>query len=207
MITKIISGGQTGADRGGLDAAIHCQRPHGGWCPKGRKAEDGIIPADGTVVAFSPITVTGLVSDSGATVTVNGVPATVTSGVFVADGIVLQEWTNTISVSGTDTQSNTNQVSVDVTLSSASPTHLDPLWGPIEWVKQTLDEEMFTANFSNCELSAQYELVLINGTSGGANRVTQGLVLLNGVEVVSAQDFTVAQRKSLNRLWCKRPTS
>jgi len=45
MITKIISGGQTGADRGGLDAAIHCGLPHGGYCPKGRKAEDGMIPA------------------------------------------------------------------------------------------------------------------------------------------------------------------
>ncbi len=44
MITKIISGGQTGADRGGLDAAIHCEWPHGGWCPRGRKAEDGVIP-------------------------------------------------------------------------------------------------------------------------------------------------------------------
>jgi hypothetical protein len=44
MITKIISGGQTGADRGGLDAAIYCDWPHGGWCPKGRKAEDGVIP-------------------------------------------------------------------------------------------------------------------------------------------------------------------
>ncbi len=46
MLTKIISGGQTGADRGGLDAAIHCELPHGGWCPKGRKAEDGSIPLD-----------------------------------------------------------------------------------------------------------------------------------------------------------------
>ncbi len=44
MIIKLISGGQTGADRGGLDAAIHCGLPHGGWCPKGRIAEDGIIP-------------------------------------------------------------------------------------------------------------------------------------------------------------------
>lgn len=43
-ITKIISGGQTGADRGGLEAAIYCEIPHGGWCPKGRKAEDGVIP-------------------------------------------------------------------------------------------------------------------------------------------------------------------
>lgn len=42
---KIISGGQTGVDRAGLDAAIKLGIPHGGWCPKGRKAEDGVIPA------------------------------------------------------------------------------------------------------------------------------------------------------------------
>jgi hypothetical protein len=42
---KIISGGQTGADRGGLDAAISLKIPYGGWCPSGRRAEDGIIPA------------------------------------------------------------------------------------------------------------------------------------------------------------------
>lgn len=39
----IISGGQTGVDRAALDAAIMLGIPHGGWCPKGRKAEDGII--------------------------------------------------------------------------------------------------------------------------------------------------------------------
>jgi len=44
MIARIISGGQTGADRGGLDAAIKLKIPYGGWCPKGRRAEDGIIP-------------------------------------------------------------------------------------------------------------------------------------------------------------------
>ncbi|MDD4872283.1 MAG: putative molybdenum carrier protein [Kiritimatiellae bacterium] len=43
-IIKIVSGGQTGADRGGLEAAICCGVPHGGWCPNGRKAEDGRIP-------------------------------------------------------------------------------------------------------------------------------------------------------------------
>ena len=41
MISKIISGGQTGADRAALDVAIRHGMPHGGWCPKGRKAEDG----------------------------------------------------------------------------------------------------------------------------------------------------------------------
>lgn len=40
----IRSGGQTGADRGALDAAIALHIRHDGWCPKGRKAEDGPIP-------------------------------------------------------------------------------------------------------------------------------------------------------------------
>jgi hypothetical protein len=39
----IISGGQTGADRAALDWAINRGMPHGGWCPKGRRAEDGAI--------------------------------------------------------------------------------------------------------------------------------------------------------------------
>jgi hypothetical protein len=42
-IPKIISGGQTGADRAALDWALVHNIPCGGWCPKGRKAEDGII--------------------------------------------------------------------------------------------------------------------------------------------------------------------
>lgn len=40
----IISGGQTGADRGGLDAAEKLGIPRSGWCPRGRRAEDGEIP-------------------------------------------------------------------------------------------------------------------------------------------------------------------
>lgn len=43
-IAKIISGGQTGADRGGLDSAIYFNLPYGGYVPKGRRAEDGTIP-------------------------------------------------------------------------------------------------------------------------------------------------------------------
>jgi len=44
MIKKIISGGQTGADRAALDVAIKFNIPHGGWIPKGRIAEDGPLP-------------------------------------------------------------------------------------------------------------------------------------------------------------------
>lgn len=42
-LNKIVSGGQTGVDRAALDAAIASNVPHGGWCPKGRLAEDGPI--------------------------------------------------------------------------------------------------------------------------------------------------------------------
>ena len=41
----VISGAQTGADRGGLIAAAILGYEHGGWVPKGRKAEDGKVPA------------------------------------------------------------------------------------------------------------------------------------------------------------------
>src|SRR5258705_210532 len=43
VVQKIMSGAQTGADRAALDWAIEHGVPHGGWCPKGRPAEDGPI--------------------------------------------------------------------------------------------------------------------------------------------------------------------
>lgn len=44
-LRKIISGGQTGVDRAALDVALARAIPCGGWCPKGRWAEDGPIAA------------------------------------------------------------------------------------------------------------------------------------------------------------------
>ena len=41
--THILSGGQTGVDRAALDAALELGLPCGGWCPRGRRAEDGRI--------------------------------------------------------------------------------------------------------------------------------------------------------------------
>jgi hypothetical protein len=43
MFTKIVSGGQTGVDRAALDVALELGVPCGGWCPQGRRAEDGRI--------------------------------------------------------------------------------------------------------------------------------------------------------------------
>ncbi len=42
---RIVSGGQTGVDRGALDAALALGVTCGGWCPSGRTAEDGTMPA------------------------------------------------------------------------------------------------------------------------------------------------------------------
>src|SRR5262249_12024578 len=44
MIARLVSGGQSGVDRAALDIALELGIPCGGWCPKGRKAEDGAIP-------------------------------------------------------------------------------------------------------------------------------------------------------------------
>lgn len=44
MLVKIVSGGQTGVDRAALDAGLASGIAVGGWCPAGRRAEDGMIP-------------------------------------------------------------------------------------------------------------------------------------------------------------------
>ncbi len=44
-LVKIVTGGQTGVDRAALDWAIRNEIRHGGWCPRGRRAEDGRIPS------------------------------------------------------------------------------------------------------------------------------------------------------------------
>lgn len=43
-VRRLISGGQTGVDRAALDAARECGLGLGGWCPRGRRAEDGRVP-------------------------------------------------------------------------------------------------------------------------------------------------------------------
>ncbi|MEZ6059191.1 MAG: putative molybdenum carrier protein [Planctomycetaceae bacterium] len=45
-VSRVISGGQTGVDRAALDAAIAAEIDIGGWCPRGRRAEDGRVPVE-----------------------------------------------------------------------------------------------------------------------------------------------------------------
>ena len=77
---RIISGGQTGVDRAALDVAISLGIPHGGWCPRGRTAEDGRIPERyelvETVTADYPVRTEWNVRDSDATLIVcRGAPS------------------------------------------------------------------------------------------------------------------------------------
>ena len=44
LISKIVSGGQTGVDRGALEAAVALGLEFGGWAPHGWIAEDGTVP-------------------------------------------------------------------------------------------------------------------------------------------------------------------
>jgi hypothetical protein len=43
VLKKILSGGQSGVDRAALDAAMDMGLEAGGWCPRGRRSEDGIL--------------------------------------------------------------------------------------------------------------------------------------------------------------------
>lgn len=45
LVKKVVSGGQAGVDRAALDVALERGLACGGWCPQGRKAEDGPIDA------------------------------------------------------------------------------------------------------------------------------------------------------------------
>jgi len=44
LVEVLVSGGQTGVDRAALDVALALGIACGGWCPRGRRAEDGTLP-------------------------------------------------------------------------------------------------------------------------------------------------------------------
>jgi PKD repeat protein len=74
----------------------------------------------GAIVTAGPITVTGTVDDPAATVTVNGILATVAAdGTFVAEGVLLQDGENLITVVATDSCGNQGEASLTVRLDTA----------------------------------------------------------------------------------------
>ncbi|MRR59150.1 MAG: hypothetical protein EG824_13200 [Deltaproteobacteria bacterium] len=73
LFEKVISGGQTGVDRAGLDAAMEAGIPVGGYCPKGRLAEDGTVPEKYPLIELS----------------VGGSPARTEKNVMESDGTLI----------------------------------------------------------------------------------------------------------------------
>ena len=76
---RILSGGQTGVDRGALDAALDLGVECGGWCPAGRLAEDGIIPERYPVIeldngGYAERTAQNVVDSDGTLIISNGEP-------------------------------------------------------------------------------------------------------------------------------------
>jgi hypothetical protein len=56
-VARIVSGGQTGADRAALDVAIELGVDYGGWCPAGGRAEDFPEPP-GLLAVYPKLTAT-----------------------------------------------------------------------------------------------------------------------------------------------------
>ncbi|MBI1315122.1 molybdenum cofactor carrier [bacterium] len=80
VIERIVSGGQTGVDRAALDVALQAGVPCGGWCPLGRRAEDGRIPDRYPLIETSErdysIRTERNIIDSDATLIISGGPLT-----------------------------------------------------------------------------------------------------------------------------------
>lgn len=77
-LEKIVSGGQTGVDRGALDGALDAGFCCGGWCPKGRIAEDGPIPplyamAEMASAGYEERTLKNVLDSDGTAILYNGV--------------------------------------------------------------------------------------------------------------------------------------
>ncbi len=58
MVIKILSSGQAGVERAALDVAIATEIDCGGWCAKGRMAEDGPLDAKYPVVETNTMSAT-----------------------------------------------------------------------------------------------------------------------------------------------------
>ncbi|RLC40957.1 MAG: hypothetical protein DRH44_07950, partial [Candidatus Coatesbacteria bacterium] len=89
-------------------------------------SSDGIIatnlliditsPEDNSITTISPITVTGTINDSDATVVVNGISATLQDNTFTANDIPLTEGINTITAIATDQYDNQSTDVITITL-------------------------------------------------------------------------------------------
>lgn len=133
-------------------------------------------PANLITVASSPLTVSGEVNDASATVTVNGVAASVKDGKFEVHGITITEGMNTISAKAIDADNNIATASVNISLDSTPP-HI-AIISPPDGYRTTESTITVTG--------------IINDIVRGTVNESQGNVLVNGLNAeVSNRNFIV----------------
>jgi Circularly permutated YpsA SLOG family len=88
-LSKIISGGQTGVDRGALDAALVAGFVCGGSCPADRGAEDGEIPERYPLTPLPDPVVVGVLQASSTRLVAEGYRARTLKNIQDSDGTVI----------------------------------------------------------------------------------------------------------------------
>jgi hypothetical protein len=126
-ITGMLAGGGVSASGGNTAGALFTLRSGEGYMVYMRQARSGIqpllqkpsvaitSPANGSTVFSTPISVSGTVNDPTATVSVNGIYATVSAGVFTAGGVGLSPGANTITAEAMSANNLTDSTSITVT--------------------------------------------------------------------------------------------
>jgi hypothetical protein len=130
-------------------------------------------PVSGAIYSDGPITVTGTVDDPSATVTVNGTMAVVApDGTFTAEGVLLQEGENTLTVVATDSCENQGQDQVSVRLQTV------PVGPELTLCAEPFREQTPHPPGENCATEA---LGHFNGFVTGQVDETAVSITLNGV--------------------------
>jgi PKD domain/Glucodextranase, domain B/IPT/TIG domain len=147
-------------------------------------------PAPMDLFSSSTISVSGTVDDPNATITVNGIQATNSGGIFTADGVILREGNNLVTATGTNAGGAASTASVNVVLDTTpptvridSPSNQATLTSP-QITVTGLVNDVVTGTVNSAQVS-----VTINGVKADVqNRsfMAQGVLLVPGQNVVTA---------------------
>lgn len=151
------------------------------------------FPADDAVVQQAAISVTGMIHDIGVSasdglppeVTVNGIPATVSKGAFLATDVPLVLGLNTLMVTGRDKAGNTTNASVSVTLEdNTNQPRIQAVSGNNQTgiISMTLSEPVIVAvlDASGAPVPNQtviFKVVLNNGAVSGDGGINEAVAV------------------------------
>lgn len=147
-------------------------------------------PAPLALFAASGITVTGTVDDPNAVVTVNGVSASSSGGIFTASGVVLREGANPITATGTNAGGAASTASVNVILDTTPPTvRIDsPSDGAVLTTPQIYVTGLVNDVVSGTVNAGQVQVTIngVNATVGNRSFMAEDVLLVPGKNVITA---------------------